>query len=250
MSLDPHRIPLDPSNDLEGVMVQVASGVRPEAEFRRTLLEAEVFLPQVKDEEGERRVGPGEQVAMRTVDVRGIRCVPVFTSHQQLEKVVPRVSWARLPVATLRPMLPAGVGLVLNPEGDLSRLVDPLELAALPDEPGAGVERLPAGTEVRVGLPAQESPELYAAVAAACRREPAVRAAFRALFQAGDAPPRLAIGVLLAPGSDPAAVLTGLAADLRDVATDAALLVVDPAERADPVAAFMLRETDPVYTAA
>ena len=248
--IDPQQIGLVPSNELEGLMVQVASGLRGEDEFRRALHAAIVVLPQHRDAEGEEELGAGDEVAMRVVEVRGLRAIPAFTSVEQFEKIVPRVSYARLPVHALQQMVPPGVGLVLNPEGDLSRLLDPIELAALPETPPAELESRGAEEIAAVAEPEPEPREILDVVARVLAQHPEVRAAYRAVVsRERDADTgELVIGLVLADGAESAATLTALAGELDLARAPFAMKTLDP-RAGDLLTRYLLERTRPFHQA-
>jgi hypothetical protein len=246
--IDPQRIGLVPSNELEGLMVQVASGLRSEDDFRRALLEAEVVLPQHRDEEGERPIGPGDEVALRVIEVRGLRALPAFTSVQQLEKTVPRVSYVRVPVRALQQMAPPGVGVVLNPEGDLTRLLDPLELAALPEAPSAALEARPRGDVAAVAEPEPEPREVLDVVARVLAAHPEVRAAYRAVVARDRTADHgeLVIGLLLDDRAAASATLAQLAAELDAPNAPFSMTAIDEGA-GDLLTRYLLERTQPFH---
>lgn len=249
--LDPRDIPLQPANDVEGVMVQVAGGVRDEAELFRALAAAELLVPQAVGEGPLRELpaDPGAEVALPLLAVGDVRAVAAYTSEEQL-RIAPLPAWTgflRLAGETLAAMLPRDAQIVLNPTGQLSTLVPAARLAD-PDLP-PGVQTLDEQRPIAAGEPEVEDERSLAAVRAWAQGRPEVRAAYRALYQPeGDPAPHPAVGLLLEPGSDPRVVLGAAVRDLQgqvDPALD--VLPIDPADPM-PLARFMLERTQPFYT--
>jgi hypothetical protein len=224
--MDARRIGLEPANDLEAI-----------------------FVPQHAGRSGEEEVAPGDQVGMRVIEVRGIDAVPVFSSVEQLEKTIPDVSYARLPVAALQRMVGEGLGVVVNPFGDLTRLLPAPEVAALPHPARTDRTLVPASTELSIGAPEREEPELYAAVGAFCADEPSIGAAYRALVAQGEDPGagRLIIGLLTDPGVGREAVMRAAEERLRPPeGVVFALAVLDP-DALSAIGRFMVGQTTPIY---
>ena len=104
-------------------------------------------------------------------------------------------------------------------------------------------QRYAAGTELRVGLPAEEPPGLRDLVAAWAHPRTDVVAVHHALVQGErDPDPLLVLGLELAPGADAAAAVD---ACVRDLAGFAAVAVTPDA--AGPVVRFMRDRDDPLY---
>jgi len=247
--MDPRTIELEPANDLEAIMVQVAAGVRDEADFLAALFASDVFVPQHAGSSGEDPVVPGSEIAVRVVEVRGHDVVPAFSSVEQLEKTLPDVSYARLPIPVLQRRVGEGIGIVLNPFGDLTRLLVAGEVAALPNPAVPERASVPPPAEIAVGDPAEEVPELYEAVGAFCAGEPSIRAAYRA--QAGRSDDRsggqLVIGLLADPGIGAEALMREAEQQLRPPeGTVFALTVLDP-DALGPIGRFMIERTAPIF---
>jgi hypothetical protein len=223
-------------------MVQVAAGAREEAAFFARLWESEVLVPQEGPGELREQVaGPGAEVAMRVLTVRGVRAVPAYSSEAQLRKVA-RPEWSgfvRLPVRALQTML-AGTGthLVINPGGDLSVMLDPAQVAALPEHhpPATNVPADVAVSAASVEEPVLEAlREFFASVGA-------VRAAYAASVDG-----RTAVGVLLDPGASSAEVLSAATERLGAAGLPPfGMLAIDP-ENPGPVGGWMLSEGRPFY---
>lgn len=236
--IPPRQIPLEPSNDLEGVMVQVAAGTRDEAAFFERLWESELLIPQ--DGEGEQPAEAGAEVALRVATVRDERAVVAFSSEPQLSKAagVERPGFVRLPVPALQAMLrDTGVHLVINPSGDLATMLDPVQVAALPERRSG--TRVPEDAQVG---PAELDPGLASTLSSYFGTRQPVRAAYAAMFD-----DRLAVGVLLDPGADPSALFSDASTALdRPEVPPFGMLVLDPSDPG-PVGGWMLREGRPFY---
>jgi hypothetical protein len=223
---DPKRIPLEPANELEGVMVQVAAGSREEAAFFERLYNSELLVPQTgpPGEVTELPAEPGAEIGLPVLPAHGQKTVPVYSSEAQMRKKAPP-EWSRfvrLGMPALQQMLAGrGVHLLINPGGDLSTILDPAQIAALPeDHPPA--QPLPGDATIQ-GLAANEVPDdLLSPLRAFCAGQPAIRAAYAAELDG-----RLAIGLLLAPGVSQAAVMREAEAALGTGVPPFAMAVID-----------------------
>ena len=97
---------------------------------------------------------------------------------------------------------------------------------------------------MRIGLPANEPPELREAVTAWGASRPDVVAVHRALVQSGDDDPTLVLGLEIAPGADGAAAVDACVRNLPGVGA----LVLEPGAP-DPVSRFMRDRDEPLYRA-
>ena len=223
-------------------MVQVAAGARDEAAFFSRLWESELLVPQLGPGElRELPAAPGDELALHVLTVRGVRAVPAYSSEAQLRKVA-RPEWSgfvRLATPALQAMLAGtGASLLINPGGDLSLMLDPAQVAALPEHhpPATNV---PADVAVSAGTPAAE---LMDALRRFFAGVPVVRAAYVASVDG-----RTAVGVLLDPDASSAAVLSAATEQLggQDL-PPFGLLALDPSAPG-PVGGWMLREGRPFY---
>lgn len=249
---DPRQIPLEPENELEGVMVQVAAGTRDEQAFFTRLWESELLVPQegaASEELRELPAEPGAEVGLPVLAAHGHRTVPVYSSEAQMRKTAPYEwsSFLRLGTPALQQMLAGSDAyLFINPGGDLSTMLDPAQLAALPERhPPA--ERIPADAALRVG-PAAAGERGLEPVVDFLGGHPEVRAAYAARVEAeGDAPGgRLAVGLLLEPDASAARVLSAATEELGGQVGDLGVLVID---EQDPgtIGGWMLAEGRPFY---
>ena len=192
-------------------------------------------MPAVQ-EEGE------EGVRFPVLEHEGASYVPAFTSQERAARGAPQQhGWLQATGGELAAILPEGHGLALNPGVDLGVALPAEAVRALS---GPAELRFPAGSDVRVGLPANEPPELREAVAAWGATRPDVVAVHRVLVQSGDDDPTLVLGLEVAPGADGAAAVDACVRNLPGVG---ALVLAEGAT--DPVSRFMRDRDDPLYRA-
>jgi SseB protein N-terminal domain len=240
---DPTQIPLQPSNELEGVMVQVAAGTRDEEAFFARLWESELLVPQ-EGPPGDLRelpAEPGAEVGLPILPAHGHRTVPVYSSEAQMRKRAPDEwsSFLRLGTPALQQMLAGSDAyLFINPGGDLSTMLDPLQIAALPERHPPG-ERIPAGASLQLAQAPPDAPGL-AQVADFLRGRPEVRAAYAARVD-----DRLAVGVLVDAGAASARVISD-AADELGGQVQLSMLAIDE-QHPGTIGGWMLAEGRPFY---
>ena len=228
--IDPKQIPLEPANELEGVMVQVAAGTREEADFFARLWESEVLVPQegeASDDLRELPAEPGAEVALPILRAHGRRTVPVYSSDSQMLKRAPREwsSFLRLGMPALQQMLAGSDAcLFINPRGDLSTMLDPLQIAALPDHrPPA--DKVSGDATVRTLDPGELPQEVLAPVREFSVRRPTIRAAY-----AAELDERLAVGLVLDPGASSAEMMAAADTELtRPGIPSFGMMVIDDA---------------------
>ncbi len=184
-----------------------------------------LWLPLPDDE---RPVTDGSAVLLPTVTYLGAEFVPAFTSAQQLvawydrgkaagQASVPAqhlpddpthsgagpfaaMSHIVVPAAELARLLPAGVGIALNPGAEASVPIYPEGVGYL-----ASALMLANGVQVRVGRPPADPVTLLAEIRAALRDIPAVQQASRAWLSVPGQGEGLVISVTLHdPGSEAA----------------------------------------------
>jgi SseB protein N-terminal domain len=212
--IDPKQIPLEPANELEGVMIQVAAGTREEADFFARLWESKLLVPQegeAGDELRELPAEPGAEVALPVLRAHGRRTVPVYSSENQMLKRAPQEwsSFLRLGMPALQQMLAgSNTCLFINPRGDLSTMLDPLQVAALPDHrPPA--EKVAGDATVRAVDPGELPQELLAPVREFSASRPTIRAVY-----AAELDERLAVGLVLDPGVSSAEMIAAAETEL------------------------------------
>lgn len=241
---DPRRIPLEPSNELEGVMVQVVAGARDEAAFFERLFASEVLIPQPgpPGEIVELPAEAGAELALPVLPAHGQKTIPVYSSEAQLRKKAPP-EWSRfvrLGMPALQQMLAgSGMYLLINPGGDVSTMLDPTQVAALPEEHPPG-QRVSGDATVSQLRPDEVSDDLLAPLRAFCAAQPTIRSAYAAELDG-----RLAIGLLLDPGASEATVMRAADAALGSGVPPFGMMVID-ADSPGRLGGAML-EGPPVY---
>lgn len=232
-----------PENPLEVALLAASQGEDAE-EFLDRLARDELFVPAQGETPagGERELEAGQQVALPVFEHEGRRFVPVFTSLTQLERGAPHADrYLRASGADLASVWPSGHDLALNPGGDLGVALPEDDVRTLSPE-----QRIPAGSELTVGAPAEEPEELWERLRAWATAHPEVRAAHRALvLLAGETEPQLVVGLELEPTADHGRVLKAGAEALEG---GAAFTLVDPEAEDDPLSGWMLRHAQPLYT--
>lgn len=226
-----------PENPLEEVLLAASRGGAEPAVFLDALRDSSIVVPC-------EQTGTPDEVEFPLIEHQGRAYVPLYTSQAQAGKGAPeQEGWLKLTGAELAKMLTDDeTGLAVNPGGELGVAIPPDAVAALK---GPAQERFPAGSRVRVGLPAEEPPGLRDAIGHWAASRPEVLAVHHALIQGeDDADPTLVLGLELAPGADPAAVVDAVVRNLPGVAA----VVLDDAA-IDPVSAFMRDRDEPLYRA-
>lgn len=241
---EPERIPLEPANELEGVMVQVVAGARDEAAFFERLFASELVVPQPgpPGEIVELEAEPGAEIALQVLPAHGQKTVPVYSSEAQLRKKAPP-EWSRfvrLGMPALQQMLAgSGMHLLINPGGDVSTMLDPAQIAALPeDHPPA--QRVPEDAAVRALAPDEVPNDLLSPLREFCARQPSIRSAHAAELEG-----RLAIGLLLDQDASRAAVVAAAEVELTGGVPPFGMMVIDDASPGKLDAAMLAGQ--PVY---
>ena len=226
-----------PANPLEEVLLAASRGDAEPVAFLDALRDSAIVVPC-------EQTGTPDEVEFPVIEHQGRPYVPLYTSQTQADTGAPEQDgWLKLTGAELAKMLTDdATGLAVNPGGDLGVAIPPDAVAALK---GATQERFPAGSRVRVGLPAAEPPELRQAIGQWAATRPEVLAVHHALIQGEDDPdPTLVLGLELAPGADPAGVVDAVVRNLPGIAA-----VVLDETTTDPVSTFMRERNDPLYRA-
>ena len=182
-----------PENDVESVLLRASRQQADGAELLAALAAAELLVPVA----GPASAEDPTRMRLPAFEDRGRRYVPVFTSPAQLELSGHGGGYLRLRGQELATMVDQATGLAVNVGGDVGLPISPEQVRAM-----TAPASLQAGQVVQLGEPAEEPTRLLEAVAAGLATSAGVRAAYRALMQAGDQPPRLVVGVEV---DDPAA---------------------------------------------
>jgi SseB protein C-terminal domain/SseB protein N-terminal domain len=182
-----------PENDIESVLLRASRQQADGAELLAALAAAELLVPVA----GPAPAEDPTRMRLPAFEDQGRRYVPVFTSPAQLELSGHGGGYLRLRGRELAAMVDQQTGLAVNVGGDVGLPISPEQVRAM-----TAPASLAAGQVVQLGEPAEEPTRLLEAVAAGLATSTGVRAAYRALMQAGDQPPRLVVGVEV---DDPAA---------------------------------------------
>ncbi len=226
-----------PANPLEEVLEAASKGDAEPVAFLDALRDSSIIVPC-------EQTGTADEVEFPIIEHQGRQYVPLYTSEAQAKKGAPEQDgWLKLTGADLAKMITdAETGLAVNAGGDLGVAIPPDAVQALR---GVAQERFPAGSRVRVGLPAEDPPELREAITSWASGRPEVRAVHHALIQGEDDPdPTLVLGLELAPDADPAATVEAVVRNLPGVAA----VILDD-EATDPVSNFMRERDEPLYRA-
>jgi SseB protein C-terminal domain/SseB protein N-terminal domain len=236
-----------PANALEVMMIEAQAGRMEMGPLMVALLSSPVYLEP-------REGSAGDELNLAAVEGRdGGLYIPVFTARSRLERFSGSDRAAIVPLRDLAATWPAEVSLVIDP-GDPIELVlpgDELRRWASGAQPG-GEQRVPAGTSVFIGDPAEEPEAVLEAVATVCAEHPEVVAAYRAQLYV-DRPgerPHLAIGLVVdSPPADPQDLRREVAESATAAGADAVSVVpIDPHAEGDAIAAYMLERTAPFFT--
>jgi hypothetical protein len=227
-----------PANELEEGLVAASEGRRTVESWLTDLAQAEVWVPleQSDDDAGG---------TMQTITMDARQYVPVFTSREQLESALGVTPMVNPPMNEFVGYLPGGVGVAINPGGDLGL---PLEAAAvqnLQSEP----RTVRAETSVFLGHPAIEPEDFLTRVAELLQDLPGVRAARRCWAAMGSQPPGLVLSVDLVQGDDQERqqVMTAVATAVENTTLDYSVDVVFDAD-ASEFTRWMLANTTPFFT--
>lgn len=122
-----------PANTVEEALAVVIEDHAKTTNFLEVLSRAEVWLPISGDSGPE----PDGTVALPTVTVDDEQFVAAFTSTEQLERGAPESDHVVVPAQELAQVLPAEIGIALNPGGDGAVPIKPEGVAYLGggDEP-------------------------------------------------------------------------------------------------------------------
>lgn len=179
-----------PHNQVEQSLAEAASGRVTVEEWLGAFVDALVWVPMTATS--------GQQGTFPVLSIDGGSYVPVFTSEAEVDRAAPDNPRITPVVRELVASLPESVGLAVNPGGSVGL---PVPAAVIRQAAGLGT-RVPAGTKVRIGVPAEEPEELLAAVAAGLAGLPAVRSARRCWAAVGESRPGLVIGLDVDPDNE------------------------------------------------
>ncbi len=199
-------------SDLERAMERVA--IEDDADTRAALYNAllrttlVIATPTPPAEEGWRTTEEGDELVLTMLESDDGPALPVFTSVERLREYHSEGGgYVALPSRALFEMaVTAGAAiLVVNPASATGGVIYRAELEALARgrSPlgGRETEAVPAGTLLRIGLPAEPPPdEVVEAVRRAVAAEERAVAAWLFLMKKGEDAPALAIGVAVAEG--------------------------------------------------
>jgi hypothetical protein len=228
-----------PSNPLEEALRDAAEGRLGVGEWLESLLPARVWAPVVSAE--------GGTGSFPVLSVEGGSYVAVFTSEEELARVEPDAAFVVAPFRDLVERLPTHVGVAVNPGGSLGLPVPAAEVRRLVDGRG----RIPAGSTVRIGEPAEEPEAFLAAAAGELAGLPAVRSARRCWAAVDQNEPGLVLGVDVDPDSEDVrrGVLAGVRLAAASSGYPASVDVVFANDR-DALTQWMQEHTAPFHPAA
>lgn len=188
-----------PANSVEQALsAAVRDGARV-GELLDELCQARLWVPLPDDG---RPVTDGHALTLPTVRYLDAEFVPAFTSVGQLDQVMggaDEIPHAVVPAAELARLLPAGLGIALNPGAAVSVPIYPQDVAHI-----ASTTADVGPNRIRVGHPPDEPTRLLDAVAAGLRTVPSAESATRAWLTV-DAGQGLVISVTLDDPGDGAA---------------------------------------------
>ena len=227
-----------PANELEEELVAASQGRRTVQSWLEELAHAKVWVPLDRSDDD-------ASGTMRTITLDAKPYVPVFTSRHQLESTLGEAPMVNPPMDEFVTYLPEGVGVAINPGGDLGM---PLEAAAVQQLQGRP-RTVKAERSVMLGDPAVDPVDCRARVAALLRDISGVRAARRCWAAVGSQPPGLVLSVDLVQADDHQrqAVMKAVAAAVENATPQYSVDVVFDAD-ASEFTVWMLANTTPFFT--
>lgn len=231
-----------PANPLEEALRAAALQAGAMQEFRAALAQEPVLVPVAS-------APAGDRIEFPLIELDGQAHIAVFTSEAQLRRAGRGDhDHVRLTGRDLARMWPPGLAMAINPGGELGFSMPAVDVEALTAPPGGGVgeRRIPAGAELIVGVPREEPHALLERLRIAAVKLADVLAMHRALVKVKGSPdpPRIIIGVELAPAVDDA---QSVLARLAEVAGSEAGLIALSAGASDPITTWMRERHDPFY---
>jgi hypothetical protein len=215
-----------------------------------TLALSDLYLPSHAgaDEIEEHTARPGEEIPLPTVDgPDGTTYIAAYSSLSQLARAEGSIGYMRLRGRDLARLAPPGLGLAVNPAGDLGFPLAADELAALatlepPDDEEAGY---------LLGEPKHEPEGLLAAMRQLADARDDVIALYRALLvRTPGATPEHLVGIEVGARTDAQAVVDAAFEACRAAGVDRAGFVpIQPGFDSGPVGRFMLDRTTPFWAA-
>lgn len=166
-----------------------------EPDFLRALHAATVLVPQPS--------GPatGGGVALPVVEDGGRPVLPVYTSEEALRRAHPDgMAYVALRVADLQPHWRDGVGLAIDPGGEIGTVLSDADVRALPARARVRPVHVGADQEFAVGEPRADVSDLRQVLAGHLAGDARVHAAHLALVAFPGQPAQLVLGLVLDAG--------------------------------------------------
>lgn len=227
-----------PVNGLEEGLVAASDGRRTVESWLTDLAQARVWVPLEQSDDD-----AGGTMRLITLDAK--QYVPVFTSRQQLEGALGVAPMVNPPMSEFVTYLPGGVGVAINPGGDLGL---PLEADTVQRLQGQA-RTVKADTSVMLGDPAVEPVDFLALVADLLMDIPGVRAARRCWAVVGSQQPGLVLSVDVVQADDHhrQEVMKAVAKAVENASPEYSVDVVFDAD-ASEFTRWMLANTTPFFT--
>jgi hypothetical protein len=227
-----------PNNAVEQTLAAARAGQVTDQRLLASLAEAELWVPLP--------AGAAEgETALPIMVIDDAKYVAVYTSEEQFKRCAGKYSAAVTPGRAFARTLPPELGIAVNPGGEAGLPIHPSGVQVIRGEESP----VAAGTEIRLGEPAEEPDALLAALRRAFAAVPEVTSARRAWAQFGDSPDGLLLGIEVTPDHDRSrrsavqAVTTAVQRSPVPYAVDSVFLT-DPA---DSLAGWFRENTHPFY---
>jgi len=227
-----------PVNELEEGLVAAAEGRRTVESWLEDFAQAMVWVPLEQSE-------ADASGTMQTITLDAKPYVPVFTSRQQLESTLGAAPMVNPPMNDFVNYLPAGVGVAINPGGDLGMPLEASAVQMLQGQP----RTVKADTSVMLGDPAIEPVDFLARLSDLLKDIQGVKAARRCWAAVGSQPPGLVLSVdlVLADDHQRQEVMKAVAKAVEIQTLDYSVDVVFDAD-ASEFTGWMLAHTSPFFT--